>query len=189
MALCLVIMSLLPPQPTWWLQKRISCIAEVLKVKTHSSVVDGTPLSQSLAWGKADKRARERVDGDVERRCWNKMAVDWDHWCSGTSVSSKHSQSDLEAKTERAATMESNWRKRPSSWVSIRRSLYGSEHQKHEERQYGCAGRKHSWVKLIPPRLLGSEAYSPGPHRPWTTQNGFQSFSAATLGYLTIKNL
>ena len=36
-----------------------------------ASIVDGTPLSHSPVWGKADKRARAQawVDGAVEGRC------------------------------------------------------------------------------------------------------------------------
>ena len=121
------------------------------------------------------------------------MAVDCDRWCNGTSISSKHSQSDLEAKIERTATMESEWGEGPSSWLNFQSVYHGSEHQK-QERQHGH-GWKHSWGRawgwshhvcwrsMRPPCLLEIErSLSPGPPRlTMDPQDGFQSFSAAAL--------
>ena len=111
-------------------------------------------------------RARAHVDGAVEKKCWNKAsskAADSERWCNGSPISSKHSQSGLEAKLGEGSHNRVRMRGGTQFLTKhiLNQCLGVSEHWK-PERQQGC-GRKHS---LIPP---------------WTPWNGFQSFSDGSI--------
>ena len=123
---------------------------------------DGTPLSQSPAWGSADERAKAlaRVEGANERSCWCKassMASERECWRRGTSMSSKHCQSGRDAAEERAAIVELVWVERPGAPPSIAPT---NDWERKEDTRKAAGAWREAFRRLTPPRLLGREAFN-----------------------------
>ena len=186
MALWRVILSPLPPQPTWWSPRsplccgllgrsrrcyevELPCPSQYRRQQRNSwswrrrpRAADGTPLSQSPAWGSEDERARARarVEGADERRRWctaSSMASERECWRRGTSMSSKHCQSGRDAAEERTAIMELVWGERPGA----RRSIFPTNVRECEKNARKAAGAwREALRRLTPPPLLGREAFS-----------------------------
>ena len=128
------------------------------------------------------------MESVVARMCWYKassMVSESACWRKGTSISSRSCQSGRDAAEERAATVELVWGEGPGSHPSI--SLT-NDWERDEDAKKAAGAWREVLRRLIPPRLLGREAFSQdhsdsGPPR-MDSQDSLMAMSKSLVDWL-----